>query len=63
MEENVIQINGGITINFDVNVKKLMNVKKIVWNSSKCICKNGKQLANIMDDSAIIYDEVINSYE
>ena len=31
MEENVIQINGGITINFDVNVKKLMNVKKIMF--------------------------------
>ena len=29
MEENVIQINGGITINVDVTVKKFMYVKKI----------------------------------
>ena len=30
MEENVIQINGGITINVDVSVKNLMYVKKII---------------------------------
>ena len=30
MEENVIQINGGIMINFDVNVKSVMYVKKIM---------------------------------
>ena len=29
MEKSVIQIIGGITINVDVNVKKLMYVKKI----------------------------------
>ena len=28
MEENLIQITGGITINVDVNVKKFMFVKK-----------------------------------
>ena len=31
MEENAIQINGGITINFDVNVKTLMYIKKIMF--------------------------------
>ena len=31
MEENVIQINDGITINVDVNVKKFMYVKNIVF--------------------------------
>ena len=31
MEENVIQINGGITINVDVIVKKFMYVKKIMF--------------------------------
>ena len=31
MEENVIQINGGITINVDVNVKIVMYVKKIIF--------------------------------
>ena len=31
MEENAIQINDGITINFDVNVKTLMYIKKIMF--------------------------------
>ena len=31
MEKNVIQINGGITINADVSVKKFMFVKKIMF--------------------------------
>ena len=30
MEENVIQINGGITIDVDVNVKNVIYVKKIM---------------------------------
>ena len=30
MEENVIQINGGITINVDVSVKSVMYVKMIM---------------------------------
>ena len=31
MEENVIQINGRITINVDVSVKSVMFVKKIIF--------------------------------
>ena len=31
MEENVIQINGEITINVDVIVKNVMHVKKIMF--------------------------------
>ena len=31
MEENVIQIDGGITINVDVSVKNVMYVKKIMF--------------------------------
>ena len=31
MEENVTQINGGITINVDVNVRTVMYVKKIMF--------------------------------
>ena len=31
MQENVIQINGGITINVDVNVKYVMYVEKIIF--------------------------------
>ena len=33
--------------------------KEYVWNPSTCNCENGKYLASIMDDSAIICDEVI----
>ena len=31
MKQNVSQINGGITINVDVSVKKLIYVKKIMF--------------------------------
>ena len=31
MEENVIQINGGIMINLDVGVKTVIYVKKIMF--------------------------------
>ena len=31
MEENVIQINGGIMINVNVSVKNIMYVKKIMF--------------------------------
>ena len=31
MEQNVMQINGGITINVDVNVKIIIYVKKIIF--------------------------------
>ena len=56
MEENVIQINGGITINVNVSVKRH------VWNPATCSCENGKYLASIMDDLATACDEVIESY-
>ena len=32
-----------------------------IWNS--CSCENGKYLASIMDDSAITFDETIESYD
>ena len=31
MEQNVIQINGGITINVDASVKNIIYVKKIMF--------------------------------
>ena len=62
MEENVIQINGAIMINGDVNVKNVMYMKKnYVWNLASCSYETGKYLASIMDNSAIICDEVIES--
>ena len=35
--------------------------KEYIWNPSTCICENGKYLASIKDDSAIICDEVIDA--
>ena len=60
MKENVFQMNGGITINVDVSVKK-HNIcdKHYIWNSASCSCQNGEFLANIMDDSVITCDEII----
>ena len=65
MEQNVIQISGGIMVNVDATVKNIIYVKKKqhVWSPSKCIFENRKYLASIMDDSTIICDEVTNSYE
>ena len=61
-EQNVIRIIGGIMINVDVN--KFIYVKKdYVWNPATCNCENGKHLGSIMDDSTIICDEVIESYD
>ena len=36
--------------------------KDYVWKPATCNCENGKYLASIIDDSAIICDEVIESY-
>ena len=64
MEENLTHINGEITINVDANVKNAMFVKKdYVWNPSTYNCENGKYLATIMDNSVIMCDEVIESYD
>ena len=40
-----------------------MNVCDYVWNLATCNCGNRQYLARIMDDSAIICDEVIEPYE
>ena len=59
--KNVIQINGGITINVDVSVNVCQ--KDYFWNPATCNCESRKYLARIMNDSAIICDEVIESYD
>ena len=63
MEENVIQINGKITINVDVNNKHHICEKGYIQNPATCSCENGKNLGNIMDDSAITCDEITESYD
>ena len=53
MEENVIQVNGEIMINVNVNVKNAMYVKKIMFAILlHVIVKTEKKLASITDDSA-----------
>ena len=37
--------------------------KDYVRNPATCNCENGKYLASIMIDSALMYDEIIESYE
>ena len=63
MEENVVQINGGIMVNVDVSVKNVMYVKKIVWNHSTCDSENEKYLGTIIYDSAIMCNGIIVSYK
>ena len=64
MEQNVSQINGGITINVDMSIKKYHICEKDhIWNPSTCDCENGKYLTIIMNDSTIICDEVTDSYD
>ena len=36
--------------------------KSYILNPSTCSCENGKYLASIVDDSAITWDEVMNTY-
>ena len=62
IEENVIQITGGITTNVNVSVKNVMYVKKSMFGILLHVtnCENGKYLVGIMDDSVIICDEVID---
>ena len=51
MEENLIQIDGRITINIDWGAKKWhVCAKDYVWNPATCSYKNRKYLASIMED-------------
>ena len=62
-EKNVIQINGGITINVDTSVKNIHVCEKdYVWTRATWNSENGKYLSSIMDDSVIICHEIIESY-
>ena len=63
MEKNLIQIKGGIKDKCRCECKKIhVSKKDYVWNPTTCCCENGKNLASIMDNSAIMCDEVIQSY-
>ena len=62
MVENVIQIKSGIMISVNGNAKNIIFVKKI-WNPPTCSFENGKYLASIIDDSVIMWDEIIDAEE
>ena len=53
-----IMINGKCRCECEKYVCK----KNYIWNPSTCSAENGKYLANIVDDSMIMCDEVIDSY-
>ena len=61
MEQDVNQINGGITISVDASAikEKVKCEKDFAWNLATCNCENGKHLAYIMDDSTVMCDEAI----
>ena len=60
MEENVIQIIGGVIIKVDVSVKNIMYVKKMFWILLNVVVK---METSIMDNTAIMCDEVIESFD
>ena len=63
-EKNVIPINLAMMINVDVECKKHQVCEKdYLWNPSTCNCENLKYLANIMDNSTITSDEIIELYD
>ena len=54
MEQNIIQIIGGILINLDVSVKSIIYMKNIIQGILVDVfVKMEKYLVNIMDDSMI----------
>ena len=49
-------------INVDACKKRHVCEKDYVWNPATCNCENGKYLASIRNDPAIMCDEIIESY-
>ena len=64
MEQNIIQVNGGIMINVNMSIRKChVKWKDYTWNPCTCSYENCKYLASVMDDSAITGDEVTESLD
>ena len=38
-----------------------MRKKDYIWNPTTCSCKNGKYLANIIDNSMITCEEIVDT--
>ena len=60
MKKNVIQINGGITINVYVSVKNLTYVKKIIFG---ILIHTVANMENMCDEIVESYNEDINFNE
>ena len=54
-----IQMKNGILIHVNVSVKIIAHAKDYSWNPSTCICENGMYLKSIVDDLAIVSNEII----
>ena len=60
VEKSVCEINDRIVINIDASVIIVMYLKKIMFGIQQhVIVKMEKKLASIMDNSAVICNEVI----
>ena len=59
MVESIIQIKSEILINVDASVKNIYVKRNYIWNPATCSCENGKYLTNIMDNSVITCDEIV----
>ena len=59
MQENVIQIKTGITMNIDASVKSIIYVKSnINWILAGCYCENGKYRASVIDHLMSTWNEI-----
>ena len=55
MEENLVQINCGTTININAGAKKFLICEKdSIWNTIICGCKNGNYLATYDQETKTI---------
>ena len=64
IEQNVIQINGGIMIKCWCECKKHHICEKdYVWNPATCNRENWKKLLSIMDYSVVTAHVVMESYD
>ena len=62
VEQNVIQINGEVTINVDVSIKYIMYVKKIMFGILLNLIVRMENIHQVLvDDSAFVCDEIIKS--
>ena len=62
IEQNVIQINGGIMIKCWCECKKHHICEKdYVWNYATCNCNYGKYLASVINDSGFTCDEIVDT--